>query len=246
MSIVASDLVFYNAADEPADDVSTGGGTIDTLRRPDFTQITAAETIDVSSSVVGDTTQTVTITGRLADGSLASETKTLNGTTAVTTANAYERILKAELSATCTGSVTVKGHTSATTFRVIPAGERGFQALFQQLASDPSSPTTWYAKLFIKNTNGSLALTSSVVKENADPSGLIDFGLAASLNDTATIANRKTAPAGVTFASTAANVPNSQSLSSGAAIGVWLRLSLASGNAPLKTSWTGEIDGNTT
>lgn len=247
-SITSSELVFYNAANEPTDSVSTGGGAIDTLRRPDFTQLTQAggEKVDVVSSNAGDTTQTLTLTGRLVDGSLVSETISLNGTVTVSSTNTYERVLKAELSATCTGNVTTKGHTSTTVFRIIPAGERGYQAIFQQLASDPVSTTTWYAKFFIKNTDATLALTSSVVKENADPSGVIDFGLAGSLNDSVTIANRITAPGGIAFASTAVNVPNSQNLSSGSAIGVWLRLTLAGGNAALKTSWTGEIDGNTT
>ena len=245
-SIVASDLVFYNSANMTTDSTSLTGGAIDTLRRPDFTQMSgSAETIDLSSSNAGDTTQTVTITGRLADGTLASETKTLTGTTIVTTTNSYERILKAELSATTTGNITVKGHTSATTFRIIPAGERGFQAIFQQLASSPSAGTDWYEKFFIKNTNGSLTLTSAVVVENADPSNVISFALAASLNDSATVANRTTSP-GLTFNSTSKNVPNSQNLTNGAAIGVWLDLTLATNNAALKTTWTGEIDGNTT
>lgn len=246
MSIAASDLVFYNAANEPTDNVSTGGGAIDTLRRPDFTQISSAEKIDVSSSAGGDTTQTVTYTGRASDGTLISETVSLNGTTVVTSVNTYERVLKVEMSATAVGTVTVKGHTSSTTFRAIPIGERGFQALFQQLASSTTGATDWYAKFFIKNTNGSLTLTSSVVKENADPSGVITFGLAASLNDSATITNRTTVPAGISFANTNVNVPNSQNLTNGSAIGVWLDLTLAQNNAALKTTWTGEIDGNTT
>src|SRR5690348_8234044 len=70
-SIAAADLVFYNAANMPTDSSSTVGGAIDTLRRPDFTQMdSAAEKIDFVSSAAGDTTQTLTITGRLADGSL--------------------------------------------------------------------------------------------------------------------------------------------------------------------------------
>ena len=56
---------------------------IDTLRRPDFTQITAGDTVEAVSSNAGDTTQTLTIEARKADGTVVSETKTLNGTTAV-------------------------------------------------------------------------------------------------------------------------------------------------------------------
>lgn len=247
MSIVSGDLVFYNAASMSVDDTSTAGGAIDTLRRPDLTQMGSTDHVQVVSSSGSDTSQTCTITGRLADGSIASETLSLNGTTAVTSTNVYERLLKAELSATCAGTVTVRVQTGPVTIRVIPIGERGFQAIFQRCASDPSTGQVFYEKLFIKNTNGSLALTTAVVKENADPSGLVTFALAATLDDTVTIANRKAAPAGgLTFDNADKNVPNSQNLSSGSAIGVWLKLNLAAANAAVKTTWTGEIDGNTT
>jgi hypothetical protein len=244
-SIVASDLVFYNSANMPTSDSGTAGGAIDTLRRPDFTQMAANDTVRFKSSSSSDTTQTGTITGRKADGSLASETLTINGTSNVTFANTYERILKFELSATCVGTVTLERVTGSVLIRTVPVGERGFQAIFQQCASDPSTQQDFYEKFFIKNTNGSLALTSAVVKENADPSGVITFLLAGSLDDSATTTNRKTSPGG-SFDSAAKNVPNSQNLSAGSAIGVWLDLTLAAGNAALRSSWTGEIDGNTT
>lgn len=245
MSIVASDLVLYNSANMPVLDTGTSGGAIDKLRRPDFTQMASNDTVRVVSSSAGDTTQTVTIVGRLADGSLASETLNLNGTTVVTSANTYERLLSAMLSATCAGTVTVARSTGPTTIRVIPIGERGFLAVFQQDASDPSSQEDFYMKIFWYNSNATLALTSAVVKENADPSADITFGLGATLNDTLTSANRKTAPAGISFASTPVNVPNSQSLSATAGIGMWLDLTLAAAAAALKSTYTTEIDGQT-
>lgn len=246
MSVVAADLVLYNSANMPVIDTGTSGGAIDTLRRPDFTQMASNDTVRAVSSSAGDTTQTLTIVGRLADGSLATETLTLTGTTPITFANTYERILKAELSATCAGTVTVARTTGPTTIRVIPIGERGFQAVFQQDASDPSTQQDFYIKVFWKNTNGSLALTSAVVKENADPSGLITFGLAATINDSGTTTNRKTAPGGVSFASTPANVPNSGNLTSGSDIGVWLDLTLPAAQAAVKSTYTLELDGQTT
>jgi hypothetical protein len=244
VSVQSSDLVIYNALNNPTTDSATGGGAIDTLRRPDFTQMSSTEKIDVKSSNAGDTTQTVTLTGRTSDGTLASETLTLNGTTIVTSANTYERVLIANLSATTTGSITVSGHTSSTTFRTIPAGERGFQAIFQQGASDPSVQKDYFNKVFIKNTNGSLALTSATVKENADPDARITFSLAASLNDSATITNRLTSPGG-SFTSGTQNVANGQSLSSGSAQGVWLDLTLPAADASHRTTYTLEIDGQT-
>lgn len=245
MSIVASDLVAYASTNMPNDDVSTSGGAIDTLRRIDFTQMSSNGTIKVVSSNAGDTTQTVTITGRLADGSIASETLNVNGTTGTSSTNTYERLLKAELSATCTGTVTVSNNTGSVTLRTIPAGERGFMAIFRQLASDPSVAKDFYCKFFWKNTNGTLALTSSQVVENADPSGKITHALDASLNASTSVANRTTSP-GFTFDNTAKNVPNSQNLSSGSAIGVWLNLHLLANDAALKTTYTSELDGQTT
>lgn len=245
MSIVASDLVLYASAAVPADDTTDAGGAIDTLRRLDFTQIAATDKIEVKSSSAGDTTQTVTLRGRKADGTIVSEVLTLTGVTAVATTNNYERLLTAELSATCAGTVTVQRQTGPSTLRVIPIGERGFLAPFRELASDPSVQKDWYAKGFWKNTHGSLALTSAVVKENADPSGDVSFALAAALDDTATTADRTTSP-GLTFNSTDKNVPNSQNLSFGSAIGIWFNLTLAAGAAALKTTYTTELDGSTT
>jgi len=245
-SIVASDLVFYNSAAMTTDSTTTTGGAIDTLRRPDFTQMSANDTVRVVSSAAGDTTQTLSITGRKADGSLASETLNLNGTTVVTSSNTYERLLKAELSATCAGTVTVARTTGPTTIRVIPIGERGFQAMFQQLASATGSITNWYEKIFVKNTNGSLALTSATVLINSDPQSVFTFGLPSTLDDTATTTNRTTAPAGITFNTSTKNVANSGSLSSGSAQGIWMDLTLAAANAALKSTVTLEVDGNTT
>jgi hypothetical protein len=60
-SIVAADLVLYHAATQSDVDAVPVGGAIDTLRRPDFTQVTAGDTVEAVSSSAGDTTQTLTI-----------------------------------------------------------------------------------------------------------------------------------------------------------------------------------------
>jgi hypothetical protein len=244
-SVAASDLVFYNSANMTTDSSSTTGGAIDTLRRPDFTQMASNDTVRIVSSAAGDTTQTVTITGRLADGSLASEVLNLNGTTPVTSSNTYERLLKAEMSATAAGTVTVARTTGPTTIRVIPIGERGFQAMFQRLASSTTGATNWYEKIFVKNTNGSLALTSATISINSDPQAVFAFGLVATLDGSTTTTDRTTAPAGISFATTVQNVANSGSLSAGSAQAIWMRLALAQNNAALKSTVTMQIDGNT-
>jgi hypothetical protein len=251
MSILTTDLVAYAAASNPTVDGSTVGGAIDLLRFIDFTQMTGNDTIQAVSSSAGDTSQTITVTGRDAGGNVVvSSATTLTGTTPVTITGlgTVERILKAELSATAAGTVTVRSTTGpGTNFsRVIPIGQRGFFAIFQQGASNPSSTVTYYAKFFWKNNHGSLALTAAQVIESADPSTLIAHGLEAALNDTNTQTSRIVAPSGPTFASTPANVPNSQSLTAGSQIGTWLRLSLGTGQAAQRTTYTSQLSGNST
>lgn len=244
MSISAAELVAFNAQSMPTSDSGTSGGAIDITRRPDFTQMSTNDKVQAISGNAGDTTQSITLIGRKTDGSIVSETLTLNGATAVETTNTYERLLSAELSATAAGIVTVRRKTGAVTIRTIPVGERGFAAIFQQCASDPSSQKDFYMKFFWKNTNGSLALTSSVVKENADPDARITHALAAALDDSVSVASRITSP-GLTFNGSDKNVPNSQNLSSGSAIGVWLNLTLPAGDGAHRSTYTSELDGQT-
>lgn len=251
MSVLTTDLVAWAAANNPVVDSGTVGGAIDLLRFIDFTQQTANDTIQVVSSSAGDTTQTMTVTGRDAAGNVViSSATTLTGTTPVTITGlgTTERILKAELSATCAGTVTVRSVTGpGTNFsRTIAIGLRGFFAIFQQGASNPGSTVTYYAKFFWKNQHATLALTSAQVLESADPSTLIAHGTEGTLNDTTTSTTRITAPGGITFASTAANVANSQSLTAGSQQGTWLRLSLGTGQAAQRTTYTSQLTGNST
>lgn len=245
-SIVAADLVEYHAATQSDVDATPVGGAIDALRRPDFTQVTAADTVEVISSSASDT-QNCTIEARKADGTIVSETLALTGTTAkVFSGNgAIDRILKVELASVAIGTITVRKNSAGATYRVIPAGERGFSMFLRKTSSDTAGTRNYYAKTFWKNTNGTNALLSAVVSESADPTTLIDFGLAASVGDSGTTTTRQTAPGGVTFASTAANVPGTD-LASGAAIGVWRRLALATNNAAIRSMHTLQLAGSTT
>lgn len=249
MSIVSSDLIAYCSASRPTDDVSTTGGAIDALYRPVFTQMSANSTLEVVSSAVGDTTQVVTLIGRDAGGVYSTSTATLNGTTAVafSPATTFERILSVSMSATATGTVTVRNSSAGTTWGTIPIGEKGFFAMFINAASSASGSTTRYEKFFWKNTNGTLTLTSSQVTLTADSVGDLNMGLATTIDDTATVANRTSAPAGVSFVglSTAQNVPNSGNLTNGSGIGVWMKLSLATNASPIRNTFTTQLSGNT-
>lgn len=247
MSVVASDLVAWMAATQSDADGIAVGGAIDLLRRPDFTQATAADTVEVVSSAAGDTTQTATLTARKADGTVVTQTVTLNGTTAVifSVAGAIDRILQVELSATAAGTVTVRKSVAGATYRAIPIGERGFSMIFRKTASSTTGIVNYYAKFFWKNTNGTNALLSALVSESADPAAVITHGLATAVNDSGTATNRQTAPAGVTIDGSAKAVPGTD-LAAGAAIGVWLNMTLAQNNAPIRSTYTSQIAGATT
>jgi hypothetical protein len=105
------------------------------------------------------------------------------------------------------------------------------------------STVTYYEKIFANNNNQATALTAAALEVLSNtptlPSGAaLDLGLAAALNDTATIANRQTAPSGITFTTqpAAVSVPSPQNLpasasagSAAGAQGIWLRLTLNAG-----------------
>ncbi len=246
MSVVASDLVVYLSANVPDSDSGTAGGAIDTLRFPDFTQLASNAAIEVVSSNAGDTTQTVTVEARKADGSFVSQTVTLNGTTPVQfgTISTIERVLTCELSATTTGNVTLRVTSAGATIRVISAGGRGFKAVHRRVASDPSVGVTRYAKVFVKNTNATFALLSALIKQSADPAAVITHALDASVNASTSVTDRTTTP-GFTFDDTDKAVPGTD-LAATAAIGVWLKITLATGNAPIRNTYTLAVSGSTT
>jgi hypothetical protein len=247
----AADLAIFCSANMPDVDTGNAGGAIDLLRRPDFTQIAANDTIQAVSSSGSDTTQTVTIEGRNAAGSIVTETKLLTSTTAITfaTLGTVERVLKAELSAACAGTVTIRRTTGAVTIRQIPIGERGFVAPFRKLSSDPLVQKNFYAKVFARNGHASQSLLSAQVSQSADPDSRITHLLATAVGDTATSTDRTTAPTTAntqdpdTFDDTVKSVPGTD-LAAVTAIGVWLRLQLPAADAPHRTTYDLQLAGS--
>lgn len=159
-----------------------------------------------------------------------------------------------------TGGVALTG----TTTQVL-----GVTRLFIGATADVSggSNRTFYEKVFVNNNNQATALTSLngsgagiEVASNSPslPSGAaLDLGPAAVLNDTATIANRQTAPVGVSFTVQPAYVavpsPNNLPASTAAgnaagAMGLWLRLTLNAGTAAYEGSpgATVQVQGSST
>lgn len=258
MSILASEIVVYASVGMPTDDSASCGGAIDPKNRVAFTQLAANDDIEVVSSVAGDT-QNCTIVARDAAGAITTQTLPLTGVTAkifsgLGAAGVVERVLSVALASDAAGTITVRRSPAGATIAQIPVGERGFTSLFQRCASDPSVAKTFYSKVFVKNNNGSLALLGATIVQNADASGKITHALANAVNDTNAVANRITAPAaGIlasggagTFDDTSKALPTVTDLAAGAAIGVWLKLSLIAGDAALKSTYTLEVDGSST
>ena len=99
----------------PDDDTPVDiGSAIDTSRKPIFQRLDADGNVQVVSSAAGDTTQTVTVTGRKPSGAVISEGKTLTGLTPVpmTVETTWERLLKGIKSATAAGDVAIEAVTA--------------------------------------------------------------------------------------------------------------------------------------
>lgn len=242
MAILNSELIAYGCGNLPTDDTSTVGGAIDATRRPVFTQLTANSVIAVKSD--GTDTRTVTVTGRNAAGAVVTDSLVLTGTAEVVGVVTFERVQKVELSGTdAARTVTVEQGAGGSTVATVPPNEIGFYALFLNSASEAATATR-YEKLFWKNTNATLTLNAASVMLTADPAAKIKIGVAASVNDSVTAANRKTAPAGITFVddNVSQNVPGN-TLAAGAGIGVWIQQTLAANDAPVKSTFTTQLQG---
>jgi len=252
MSVTAAELIVYGSANMPEDNVSTSGGAIDLTTKIVFTDIAATDQVTVISDAAGDTTQTVTVYGRNAGGTIVSEALSLNGTVRVTGAVAFERILKVVVNAAHTGTITI-ARDNTPTFTEIATMETGIltlRRLFYDASADASggSSRDYYEKVFIKNTNATFTLNAAAIVEQADPTTLITFDLEDAINDTNSLSDRlDTAPSGMlgTFTGASKNVPGGI-LAAGASIGVWLKLTLAAGTAAAKSTYTLRTSGTTT
>lgn len=126
------------------------------------------------------------------------------------------------------------------------------------------SVNVFYEKLFIVNNNTGTAFTPQgsnsgvgISIGGASPSlpggTLLDMGISASVGDSLTIPNRKTAPSGIAFVTQPATIfiPSPGILSPGAApntanaIGIWLRYTLPAGAQPYRGSFSINFTGST-
>ncbi len=247
MPIAASDLKAFGAANHAEDDIATQGGAISTVKRVEFTPITANDDIEAISDNAADT-MNLTITARDTAGSIVFETLALTGTTAVifSTIGVVERFMKGILASAAVGVITIRRSVAGATIATLEIGETEARRLFYDAASEVGA-TTRYEKVFLKNDHATLTLTNAEIELTADPAATIRIGGAPSVDDTATIADRKTAPASVTFVddSVAQAVPSNQ-LTAGQAIGVWAEMLRGAGAAAIKDTFTVQLAGMTT
>lgn len=246
MSILPTDLVNYLAASMPQDDVSTSGGAIDLTAKPDIVQFSANAVVAVISD--GADTRTVTVTGRLTTGAIATEVITLNGAVEVLGTNTYERVLKAVLSASSgTRTVLLKQGTGGTTRSTLAINDVIKRVLFYDSASG-SGITIRYEKLFWKNQHATLSLTNSQLTLTADAAARIRIGGDIALDSTVSVANRLTAPSSVVFVddSVAQNTPSSGVIAAGSRIGVWIEANLPANDPATKSTFTSQLSGTST
>jgi hypothetical protein len=244
MPIAPSDLQFWSSASIPTDDTSPSGGAISTTKRPALDPFSAAAQVALVSD--GADTRSVTVVGRNAAGAIISEVKALNGATEVLTTASFRDVHSVTLDATsATRTVTVRQSSGGTIRATIPPNEDGRHSMFQRSASE-SGAVDRYEKEFARNAHGSLTLNDAKIKLTSDPASKITVGCATAVNDSGTVANRKTAPAGVTFVddNVSQSVPGG-ALAAGDRIGIWVKQSLGAAAGAFRDTFTIELSGTT-
>lgn len=145
-------------------------------------------------------------------------------------------------------------------FDILPNPVTSFTRLFATATANVVGGATilFYEKVFALNTNTTTALLAAQIEVLSEspslPSGvLLDMGLTTGLNDTATVANRQTAPsnpASFTTQPLAVSIPASPgSLPNGNAAAdaqaVWLRLTVPAGSATYEGAVNLQVTGST-
>lgn len=256
-SVVASEIIVYGAVNQAEADGVTQGGAIDTTVKYIFDDADNVNDpgpgiIGVKSDSSSDTSITMYVTGRNIGGSIVIDPLILLGTADVSGAITFERILKIDLSGipAHTGTITVTGVAGIAIASLETTVNKVLRPFYNVSAdSGGGSERVFYEKAFIKNTNTTNSLLSAAVVETADPSGVMNFGLANAVNEVETISTRlDTSPTGTGsdgFTDSSQNVPGAD-LASLDAIGVWMRMTLPAGSNATKTTWTLQTSGNTT
>lgn len=254
MPIENTELVCYLGASIAEDDESTVGGAIrDTDHAsggaiPLVVELGAADTLTVVSD--GTDSRDVTITGRLASGAIDSDTITLNDTTPVAGEVEFARILKIVADAKdATNTITVARENGGQEVQAtLGPNVTEARRLFYDLAST-SSEKTAYDKVYWKNEDDALTLTNASITFVSHPAeaSTVEVATEAALDDSTTIADRLTEPAGgLTWVNDSADaaVPTGQ-IPAGSHVGVWLKVVLAANNAAFTGTVSTQLSGTT-
>ena len=249
MAVTSSNLVLYASANMPLNDSTTSGGAIDSGVRVTFTDPSSAAQLIIFSSSASDTSQTLALKGRNAAGSIITESMSLDGTTNVTSSNAFERVLTADLSAVGVGNITVSGN-GVNQIAEIPIGESGFLRPFYDATSSISSSKELYEKVFVKNNNTSSTLDGATLIPvvSTGLASQITYGIENGKASPQSVSNRTTAPTGVdSFGSGASGVyPNGTGiLTAHDYQGFWLKLSLEANESSINSFYEIQVSGTT-
>jgi len=250
MPLTAAQTELYGSAVMPEDEVTLNiGGAIDPATLISFTRLLANSTLEVLSDNIADTTMSITVTGRAADGTLLTDTVALNGTTAVNITGTFKRLLKAVLSAPAAGTVTLRKSAAGGDAMIFPPGVTTLRRPFINAAADVAagSARVFYEKLFFKNTSGIDALIAAQVALGVNPGNKYKFALAVAVDGVVTNGagnNRAVAPAALVFDAAQKAVPGADLLP-GTAIGVWVELTLAAGLAAGDEEFRLDLSGTT-
>jgi hypothetical protein len=260
MSVSSGDLVFYGSTYMAEIDTGYQGSGIDVTTKVVFDSSTLANApagkVGVVSSLTTDTGIYVGVYGRNTAGTIVSGAIPVSGTTVSSGTVSYERILKCVVYAGHSGTVTVQDQYG-TGIVTIASGVAQVRRPFYNVAADVDGGDIryFYEKVFLKNNNETYALLGTTISEiQTGAYGIIDFDLEKYCTNNASYGanpstNRVTAPATTgmqvgSFDSTVKGLTQDTDLSPGGAIGVWLKLTLAPGTAPSKTTYTLSASGN--
>jgi len=247
MPLALTDILFYGSAVMPNDEVTPNiGGAMDTTKKPSFTRIGTATTLEMLSSSAADTTQTVTIYYIGNDGVLTSEVKTLSGVGVVAFVATMKIFLKAVKSAGTTGTVTIRKSGGGTTIATMEPTLIECRIPCYNAISDPSLIKNYYEKIFAKNINATLALTGAILAIASDPQNIWTFAMETVLDGTTSNGGgnvRSVAPAGFSFDTAQKSFANSGVFTATHAQGIWLKMALPIGKDPFDDTFTLRISG---
>lgn len=232
MAVAASDIIKYGCANEALSDGDAAGGAIDTtVGFLDGIILSSEERLEVVSSSASDT-QLLTVRGRGFGGYPITEVVRLTGTTLAYCKLEFERIVDLELSSAAVGSISVRQQSDSAVLDTITAGYTRLTSLFKWAYQSETDEITRYEKFFFKNTHATDGLTGAAVALWVEGSGYLSIGVDPTVDGTVSVADRTTAPAGVTFEDTLQTEVSVGSLAAGEAIGVWIKQVLPAGFLP--------------